>query len=97
MTQKLLQLINLQMMITDHSHDGYITDAECNKATREAFDTRLKHKNLVTGTEFGHELKKFNQKIISNKTKHLLVENEKHSIQVISLARVILKKIHKII
>ena len=40
------------------------------------FAARLKQANLVTKTDFDDKLKSLNQKINSNKTKHLLVGNE---------------------
>ena len=40
------------------------------------FDATLTQANLVTKTDFDTKLKGLNQKITSNKTKHLLVANE---------------------
>ena len=40
------------------------------------FTARLEKANLVTKTEFDNKLTSLNRKINSNKTKHLLVENE---------------------
>ena len=70
--------------------------------TVEVFDARLARANLVTITDFEDKLKRLNQKINSNKTKHLLVENElknyKYLIQFILEKKVISKKmVHKII
>ena len=42
----------------------------------ENFTARLKQADLVTETDFDDKMKSFNQKINSNKIKHLLVENE---------------------
>ena len=61
----------------DHNHDKYITTGEFNKVAAEKFDARSKKAHLVIKTEFIGELKNFDQKINSNKTKHFLVENEK--------------------
>ena len=49
--------------------------------TAENFAARLKQANLVTKTDFDDKLKSLNQKINSNKTKHLLVENEFKKLQ----------------
>ena len=40
------------------------------------FNTRLAQANLVVETDFDAKLQSLNKKINSNKTKHLLVENE---------------------
>ena len=61
---------------TDHNHDKDITTLEFNKLSAEAFDARLAWANLVAKADFNGKLKSKNQKINSNKTKHLLVENE---------------------
>ena len=41
------------------------------------FTARLAQVNLVTKTDFDDKLKSLNQKINSNKIKHLLVESER--------------------
>ena len=72
--------------ITDHGHSNkYITTQEFNKLTSENFAARLKQAklesksdipNLVNKTGFDNKLVSFNKRIDSNKTKHVLVENE---------------------
>ena len=53
-------------------------------------------KNLITKTDFNAKLSSLNRKITSDKSKHLLVENDlkklKHFVQVILLAKLILQK-----
>ena len=71
----------MENAVADHNHDEYITTPEFSKLAAEAFDARLKQGNVVTKTEFDDELKSLNQKINSNKTKHLLVENEFKKLQ----------------
>ena len=84
--------------ITDHDHDKYITTTAFNKLTAENFAARLAQINLasksdvanfVKKTDFDDKLKNLNKKVISNKSKHLLAENEfknyKHLIQVFLL------------
>ena len=66
----------IEKKLTDNNHDRYITTPEFNKLTAENFAARLKQANLVTKTDFKDKLKNLNQKINSNKTKHLLVKNE---------------------
>ena len=63
------------MKLTDNDHDKYITIPEFNKLLAEVFDARLKQADLVTKTDFDDKLKSLYQKITSNKTKYLLVEN----------------------
>ena len=71
--------------------------------TAENFAARLPQANLgtksdiadfVKKTDFDDKLKNLNKKVTSNKTKHLLVENEfknyKHLIQVFLLVKVTL-------
>ena len=53
-----------------------ITTLEFNKLTAKKFATRLKQANLVTKTDFDNKLTSLNRKIVSNKTKNLLTENE---------------------
>ena len=47
----------------------------------EVFDAWLAWANLVTKTDFDTKLKSLNQKINSNKTKHLPAENELKKLQ----------------
>ena len=86
----------LQVLHSKHKHDKYITTPEFNKLSEENFDARLKQANLVTKTNFDDKLKSLNQKINSNKTKHLLAEDElkklKTFVQAILQAKVILMK-----
>ena len=69
------KIIEIEKKITDHSHDKYITTAEFNKLTAKNFGARLAQANLVTETDFDNKLINLNEKINSNKTKHLIVEN----------------------
>ena len=77
--------MKIEKKIIDHNHDKYITTPEFNKFTAEIFDSRLKRANLaskddvatfVNKTDFDNKLLSFNERINSNKTKHVLVENE---------------------
>ena len=64
------KISEIENKVSDDDHDKYITTAEFNKLTAENFTARLVQGNLVTSLTI------FNKKINSNKTKHLLVENE---------------------
>ena len=56
------------------------------KLSAEVIDTRLKQADLVTKTDFDDKIKSQNQKINSNKTKHLLVENELEKLKIFDLS-----------
>ena len=73
MAQKLMKL---KRKMTDRNHDKHITTPEFNKLTAQSFAARLAQANLVTTTGFDNKLSSLNRNISSNKTKHLLVENE---------------------
>ena len=60
----------------NHNHDKYITIPEFNRLTTENFKARLKQANLISKSDLDSELKKISDRVTSNKTKHLLVENE---------------------
>ena len=75
------KVTEIENELPDHNHDKHITTPEFNKLTAENFAARLKQANLVTNTDFYDKLKSLNQKINSNKTKHLLVENEFKKLQ----------------
>ena len=62
--------------VSDHNHDKYITAPEFNRLTTENFKARLARVNLITKTDLDIELKKISDRTTSNKTKHLLIENE---------------------
>ena len=77
--------MKLKKKNTDHDHDKYITTHKFNKLTSENFVSRLLQANLasknviatlVKKTDFDDNLKNLNKKVASNKTKHVLVENE---------------------
>ena len=62
--------------LTDNNHDKYITIPEFNTLAASFFNARLAQTNLITKTYFEAKLPNPNRNINSNKTKHLLVENE---------------------
>ena len=47
-----------------------------NKLATDVFNARLAQANLIIKTDFDAKLSSLNKKITSNKTKHLLAENE---------------------
>ena len=91
------KITEIENKLTDHNHDEYITTPEF-KLTAQNFAARLKQANVVAKTGFDDQLKSLNQKVNSDKTKHLLVENELKNYKRLIQFKVILKKIeHKVI
>ena len=70
------KITEIEKKLTDHDHDKHFTIPEFKNLAVVVFDIRLKRANLVTKTDLDNKIKSLNQKINSNKTKHLLVENE---------------------
>ena len=68
---------DIENKLTDHNHNKYIDTPQFDKLVTNVFNARLKQENLVTNTDFDDKLSNLNRKITSNKTKHVLVENEK--------------------
>ena len=64
------------MKVTDHDHDKYITTSEFNTLAARVFNGRLAQANVITKTGPETELKRISDKLTSNKSKHLLVENK---------------------
>ena len=71
----------IEKKVVDHNHDKYITTPEFNKFNLEVSEGRLAWSNLVTKTDFDTKLISLNRKNNSNKTKHVLVENELKKLQ----------------
>ena len=61
---------------TDHDHDKYIISPEFKKITAENFAARLAQEYFASKSDIPNFVKKIKQKVTSNKTKNLLVENE---------------------
>ena len=93
---------DIEKKFTDRNHDKYITTPEFNTMAADAFNARSVQVNVITKTDFDAKLSGLNKKITSNKTKHLLVENELKKLEKFDAAylevRIILKKmVRKII
>ena len=76
LSKKLIVTQELMKLKRNLLNDKHITTPEFNKLTAENFAARLAQANLVAKTDFDNKLSSLNRKITSNKTKHLLVENE---------------------
>ena len=70
------KICEIEKKVSDHYHDKYITTPEFNTLSARVFDARIRLANLVTKTDFGTKLKKVSDRVTSNKTKNLLLENE---------------------
>ena len=70
------KISDIDKKINDHDHDKYITAPEFTTLAARIFNTRLAQANLITKTDFDTRLQSLNKRITSNKTKHLLIENE---------------------
>ena len=66
----------IENKISDHNHDKYIITPEFNALAADVFNARLAQANLITKTDFDAKPSSRTRKITSNKSKHLLVENE---------------------
>ena len=75
----------IEIKITDHEYNKYLT-LEFDKLTKENFDARLAQSNLVTKTDFDNKLSNLNQIIVSNKGKHLVIENELKNLETFDLS-----------
>ena len=79
MTQK---SVSLKKKLTDHVHDKYIITPEFNTLAADVFNARLAQANLIKKTDFDAKMSSLNRKNTSNKSKHLLVENESKKLKI---------------
>ena len=70
------KVTEIENKLTDHNHDKYIDTSEFNKLATDVFNARLAQANLITKADFDSRLSSLNRKIIKNKSKHFLAENE---------------------
>ena len=67
--------------VSHHNHDKYITTLKFNFLAGRIFNARLAQAGLVIKTDFHIRLQSLSKRITSNKTRHLLVENELKKLQ----------------
>ena len=79
------KIYEIEKKIPDHNRDKYITTPEFSKLTGQNFAAWLAQANLVTKTNRNDKLKNLDKKINSNKTKHLIVENELEKLEIFNL------------
>ena len=70
------KVTEIENKVNKHNHGKYITTPEFNKLAADIFNAKIAQANLITKTDFDAKLSSLNRKIIQNKSKHLLVENE---------------------
>ena len=70
------KITEIEKELTDHKHGKYITTLEFNTWAASVFNARLSQANLITKTDFDAKMSSLYRKITSNKSKHLLIENE---------------------
>ena len=75
------KILDIEKKIIDHNHGKYITTPEFNTLTADVFNARIRLANLITKRDLDTELKKNSDRVTSNKSKHLLVENELKKLQ----------------
>ena len=73
--------MQIKKLVSDHSHDKYITSPEFSNLAAGLFNARLAQGDLVTKADFDTKLQSLSKRIASNKTKHLFVENELKKLQ----------------
>ena len=71
------RISELEKKLTYHNHDQqFLLFPEFNALAASVFNARLAQANLITKTDLDVKLSSLNRKITSNKSKHLVVENE---------------------
>ena len=80
------KVTEIENKLNNHNHDKCITTPEFNSLAADAFNARLVRVNLVSKTDFDVKLSNLNRKITSNKTKHVLVENELEKLKAFDLS-----------
>ena len=80
------KIIEIEYKDNDHNHDKYITTPEFNSMVASVFNARLAQADLVKKTDFDAKLKGISDRVTSNKSKQLLVENELKKLKTFDLS-----------
>ena len=80
------KISEIEKKVRDHNHDKHITTPEFNNLAARVFTARLARADLETKTDFNNKLQDISKRITSNKTKHLLVENELKKLKTFDLS-----------
>ena len=79
-------ITEIENRLNNHDHGKYITTSEFNTLAKDVFNAGLSQTNLVAKTDFDAELSSLNKRVTTNKTKHLLVENELKKLKAFDLS-----------
>ena len=60
------KITEIEMKLTDHNHDKYITTPEFNNLASDVFNARLAQANLMTKTDFDAKMSSLNRKITTS-------------------------------
>ena len=80
------KVTEIENKLNNHNHGKYITTPAFNALAADVFNARLSRESLVAKTDFDAKLSGFNKKVTTNKTKHLLVENELKKLKTFDLS-----------
>ena len=80
------KITEIENKLNNHNHDKYIDTQKFNKLTADVFNARLALAKLITKAEFVSKLSSLNRKIVANKSKHLLVENQLNKLKTFDLS-----------
>ena len=80
------KVTEIEKKLTEHNHDKYIDTSEFNKLATNIFNARIAQTNVISKTDFDSKLSNLNRKISTNKTKHLLIENELNKLKTFHLS-----------
>ena len=80
------KVTEIEKKLTEHNHDKYIDTSEFNKLATNIFNARIAQTNVISKTDFDSKLSNLNRKISTNKTKHLLAENELNKLKTFHLS-----------
>ena len=76
------KISEIENKVNNHNHDKYITTPEFNTLAADVFKARLAAQtDLIRKPEFDFKFKEISDRVIKNKTKHLLVENKLKKLQ----------------
>ena len=80
------KISKIEKNVSVHNHDRYITTQEFNNSAAGVFTARSAEANIVIKTNFDAKLQDISKRIASNKSKHLLVENELKKLKIFDLS-----------
>ena len=69
-------ITDIENILNNHNDDKYVATSEFNTLAANVFNAKLAQANLITKTDFDAKLSSLNRKIIANKTKHFLNDDD---------------------